>query len=63
MALPGGPLGNFGFPSDPNFDRGFRTVKRGVGCFGFAFLIQALIGLGLVGLVIYVAAHFLAKVW
>jgi len=56
MALPG-------FPSDPHFDSSFRLAKRGFGCFGFAFLIQAVIGLGLVGLVIYVAAHFLAKVW
>lgn len=56
MSLPGFPRS----PFEPDFDQGFKLAKRG---FAFAYLIQAILGLGLVGVVIYVAAHFLAKVW
>ena len=64
MALPGrGPLGNFGFPSDPDFDRGLRTVRRvGVGI-GFYFVISWVIGIALTVGVVAVAWHFIAKYW
>lgn len=64
MALPGrGPLGFPGFPSDPDFDRGFRTVKRagaGIGCF---VIVSWLFGIALTVGAIAVAWHFIAKFW
>lgn len=55
-----------GFGND-SFDRDFNRAKRGVatgmGCFGLAFVIQAAISLTIVGLIVAVAWHFIAKVW
>lgn len=48
---------------DPNFDKGLRTVKRagaGIGCLA---IVWVLFGLALTCGVVYVAIHFIAKVW
>ena len=43
-----------------NFDRSFKRTRR----FAFvAVIFNALLGLGLLGLVIWVAAHFLKRYW
>ncbi len=50
-----------------DFDNHFRSIqKRQTSIFRVAFIgwiISAIFGLGLLGAIIYVAAHFLAKVW
>lgn len=57
------------FPRDPrlpSFDNFGKTQKRATSLIGIAFgawCIYALLCLGVVGAVIYVAIHFLAKVW
>ena len=45
---------------EKNFDRSFNRTRR----FAFvAVIFNALLGLGLLGLVIWVAAHFLKRYW
>jgi hypothetical protein len=51
---------NFGDNFEDNFDRNFNRVATGIGIWS---VISMLASLGFLGLLIYVAAHFLAKVW
>ena len=56
-----------GPPRLPSFDKRFNDLqKKRTSLFGLAFgiwCVWACICLGLLGTVIYVAVHFLAKVW
>ena len=53
------------FPSlDPNFfkgmDKEIQSVKKGI---GIVAVVSTLASLSLLGLVVFVLAHFLAKIW
>lgn len=58
-------------PNDPDFDRNFdrnfdqmgRNIKRAGAAMAVWGVISTLLSLGLLGLLIYVAHHFIAKVW
>lgn len=53
--------------SNDQFDRNFRSMQKRTttlfGVFGIVWVIMFVLSLGLLGTLIYVACHFLAKVW
>jgi len=54
-------------PNDPDFDREFNAMGRRIRQTGTAIAVwgvfSTLLGLAFLGLLIYVAHHFLMKVW
>lgn len=64
MSRPNDPFNSFGHSSfNDSFNASFRTAKRVGGAIGCLWVLCVLGGLGLLGALIYVAVHFLAKVW